>query len=233
MSIDANTSGPPTAFASGAPYSTKFLQGTKVCSNADIALSGLPRISMWECEEMLFIGISCTTGWATYVGGKMIVRGTDAAELWANCPCGGIMVQNLTQSALQTQNTAFVIPTYSEGSSDARPCYWTGSAVRQFGRINAPALMNNPGSTLSLGVTGGPMILAPITLVDSVQTPTGQTELPLGHARQMRIGPECANRQEMVDPTTVRAYGVMANGISSGIGFWLDQQVAATAATTY
>jgi hypothetical protein len=232
LSVDANTAGPPTAFTSGAPYSTKFLQGTRICTNADIVAANSPRISMWECEEMIVFCISCTTGWATYIGGKMIFRIADSTELWTNCPSGGIIAAGPTTTTVQNANQPWPIPTYSDSAAgDQKPCYWTGSAAKQFGRQNAIASLT-PSTTMSLGVSGQSCILKSVILVDSAQA-LNQTEVPLGFARQVRFGPEAAGRQELQESAVTTAYAVQIAGGSSAICMWLDQRVSTPAAVTY
>jgi hypothetical protein len=227
-SVNANTTGPTTAFTAGAPYATQYLQASRICTNSDIVAANSPRIYMLESEEMIVINISCSSGWATYIGGKCINRLSDNTLLFGNMPCGGIISTAVTTANLNAANISFPAPMYNDGASvEQKPAYWTGSAVRQFGRQNATASALTPGTTQGLGDGTASFMLPTITLVESAQA-TAQSELPLGMLRQLRFGPNSFSRTELQQSSVTTAIHLMAHGASAAIGLWVDQQAAAS-----
>lgn len=226
-SVDANTTGPGTLPTVGAPYATKFMQGSKMCTSSDIVAANQPRIYTLESEEMIIVCISCSTGWATYIGGKCINRLSDNTLLFGNMPSGGIIAVAPTVGTLNSVSTPFAVPCYNDAASaDIKPAYWTGSAVRLFGRQSATVSGLTPGTSQGLGDGTTQFILPSMIVVESAQL-SAQAELPLGMMRQLRLGPNSFSRTELQESAVTTAIHVQANAAPAAIGLWVDQQLAA------
>jgi hypothetical protein len=226
-SVDANTTGPTTLPTVGAPYSTQYMQATRMCSSTDIPAANQPRIYMLESEEMIILCVACTTGWATYIGGKMINRLSDNTLLFGNMPSGGLIAIAPTPSTLGQVGSAFPVTCHNDAATnDFKASYWTGSAVRQFGRQNGPIGALTPGTNQGLGEGTSQFILPSMILLDSAQL-TNQGKTPLGMARQLRFGPNANARTELQESAVTTAIHVQAIGVAPSIGLWVDQQLAA------
>jgi hypothetical protein len=230
LSIDAATTGPGTAFTAGAPYSTKFLQGERVCINTDFVAASSPRITFMESTEGLaiwFHHISASAVVGSCIQGKLFTRASDGADLWCNMPGGGAWQVSAVPNTLLQAGVSFGLPSYTDSAGgQPKGCYFTGNGgagtVKQFGRRSS--IISASQSDMGLGETGLPCTLIPVLMVDSAQAAT-QTEQFAGYLRQLRLGPIAAHRVQLKDTNAGNA--VVAKHLCgsnvAGLGVWFDE----------
>jgi hypothetical protein len=227
MSIDAATTGPGTAFTAGAPYSTKFLQGDVVCTSSDFQAASGARITMIESTEGICFCFNeqSSTSIASTMSGKLLITGADGTYKWCNITSGGVFTSSSTPNLLLTgmAATPFFVPGYSDTATHAgKPSYYTGSAVRQFGRHSCTASFAASLAQHALGSSGALCALNDIPVAESSQAAT-QTEAIYGKLRQIKIGPVSSHRKVMTTTGPVTVARHFHGSGTEGLGIWFDE----------
>ncbi len=224
LSVDANTTGPSTAYTAGAPYSSKYTKGVRVSSGGFLTGASSPRISLIECEDALAVCMHDTSASATAIVGRVVEEAATTTLMWACFTCGAASFTNQTTPTIclntDSQVTSPLTALYT-GAVEPRGVLWnaTLASARVIGRSNGFI----HGSTNPIaGSSGNPGVMVPVMLSEGAQvtTPVGSF---FAFLRQIRMGPIAKHLD------TMRSSGV-TQGIhfgppynATGYGAWFDQ----------
>ncbi len=225
LSVDANTTGPTTAYASGAPYSTKYTRAPILGTPSSLVTANTCRITWFEADDVLGFVVGDTTQMISCVMGRIIV-GTDSSTLiWGVLPSGTTGNYTITSLPNTTATIGNAHPITSYGQTAAGPkgaCWDTGSASAfQFGRTMA-FISGVAVTDMGLGATTAAAMMIPVPLVGGVQA-AAPTYTFFGTLRQIRFGPHAAHLQKLRDNSSVLQGTHILSGTATGIGMWLDE----------
>jgi hypothetical protein len=223
LSVDANTTGPSSSYASAAPYASKYTRAGLFCTpSTGLTAASSPRITLIESADAFGVVIGDTTNMHSFVAGRIVVRASDDSLVWASMPSGGAWTLVSVGTSMSI-TVAHPITPLSTATNTVKATYWdtVTAAARQFGRIIAPTT-----ATLetALGASGSPACILPVPVGESAQA-TSQTPTFLGFLRQIRLGPIAQHRIQLRDGSNVLQATHMFSGSATGIGMWMDEVI--------
>lgn len=222
LSVDANTTGPGTSYASGAPYSTKYVRAGLV-GTAALNASDNPRITLFESADSFGFVYADNIEYASFCAGRIIERGDTGVLVWGVMPSGNYWLFSNTNNALSTLVQGSFMPPISLAANGQKCNYWdtVTASSRLFGRLLAfvtyGAVVNTylGQNGVSSRVLGNP--------VGESAAIAGSTMTYFGELRQMRFGPLAAHLDKLKDSGAVLQATHLFGGSGSGIGMWLDE----------
>jgi len=226
MSVDANTTGPSTSYAAGAPYASKCVLGQMVTANNAIQAADSPRVSLVESADALAIWLGDSSTWCSVIFGRVIIAAADDSLMWgvlASCGARGNVTTsgNMDSTASGGQSP---LPLLSGSGGIPRGGYWntTLGQFRACGR--AISLTTTIGTDPGIGGNAAPSTLIPVPVLESTNTLSSPTQSFLGYLRQIRLGPQAQHVQTMrdADGDEIAIHFGPPNGVS-GWGCWFDQ----------
>jgi hypothetical protein len=224
MSVDANTTGPTTAFTAGAPYSTKFIPGNVVCAGTALAVGESPRVSLVESVEGLCVYLGDINTMTTVTFGKMIEDAASGTLMWVMLPMCSATSNVVNPAAMGGTTSNSAIPALFTSNSLPRGTMWnnTLASARSVGRVFDLGAGAGSGSPI-LGAAGAPATLIPIPLCEST-TAVSSTQSFIGYLRQFRYGPMAQHLQTLRNGAgVVQAIHVGPPVGLTGYGAWFDQ----------
>lgn len=224
LSVDANTTGPGTAYTAGAPYSTKYTRAPIIVAPATaFTTANSVKITLWEADDVFGFSIGDTAAMASCFFGRLIVSTDSSTLIWGVLPSsvtGGYQLN--TTPNLVTISASHPITMFGQSAAGAKAAMWeTGSAsAYQFGRIIG-FLWTASLDTL-LGATGGAAMLISVPIVAGPQAAT-PTPTFSGTLRQIRLGPVAQHLYKLRDNSAVLQATHVLSGTAVGHGLWLDE----------
>ncbi len=221
MSIDAATTGPTAAYTAGAPYATKYVRAGSITAAAAIAAASSPRITLIESEDAFGFTLGDTAGTASYIGGRIIVRGSDDTLVWGSMPSGGVAAVATVGSGLSSAQAHILTP-FTSASNLIKANYWDtiSAASRFFGRMLAGTSITVDSG---LGASGNAACLIPVPVGEAIAV-ANSTVTYFGFLRQMRLGPTALHLAQLLNGASVlQATHCGALGAVASIGGWFDE----------
>lgn len=222
MSVDANTTGPTTSYAVGAPYGSKYVLGQIVCINSALQLADSPKVSLVESEDALAVSLNDINTMATCIVGRVIEEAAGSQLMWGvfsmciattNITNADNIINTSSTSPITGNNTAGVTPAGSMWNTTLAACRRCGRAISPGG-----------GSGPILGTSAAPSTLMIVPLMESQNIAAPGTQNFLGYLRQIRFGPQAQHLQTLRNSAGVAQaihFGP-PNGVT-GYGAWFDQ----------
>ncbi len=225
LSVDANTTGPGTSYTTGAPYSTKYCRASKICTpSTEITTSLTPKITIFETVDTFGFTIADTTNFASYCGGRMIIRGKDDSLAWGNMPSGGVIAYTLTTTQSQAVASIHPMPAAGTGTDTVKVNYWdvdTGTS-RLFGRVMAFVTYGLTTENI-LGANALASQLIRVPIMERAAS-AGSSTAYLGELRQLRFGPATVHLNKLKDPSNVLQGTYVSGGTTAcPNGMWLGE----------
>ncbi len=223
LSVDANTTGPGTAYTAGAPYSTKYSRAPVVGAPGVLVTASGCKITWFEADDVLGFVISDGTSLMSCVMGRIIIATDSTTLMWGVMPSG--TASNYTVIAAGnavTISSSHPITPYGQTAGGAKAACWdsaSGTAF-QFGRLMG--WMHTAAADVGLGATTAAAMLIPVPLVGNTQAAAPTIQF-YGTLRQIRFGPYGGHLKKVYNNASVLQGTHILGGTASGMGMWLDE----------
>lgn len=224
LSVDANTTGPGTAYTAGAPYSTKYTKAPIVVAPATaFVTANTVKITLYEADDVFGFSIGDSTTMASCFMGRLLVLSDGSTLGWGVLPSGVTTGYTISNGGTSLSISAsHPITPFGQTAGGAKAACWDtagGGSALQFGRLMGWILST---ADVGLGASAAAAMMIPVPVVAGAQaaSPTGTF---YGTLRQIRFGPQAAHLNKLRDSSAVLQGTHVLSGTGVGIGLWLDE----------